>query len=138
LEVAIVPDDGTRKKDDHAAAADLRGDWRAAQRDTVAAKTAASVAAQAVAAAAGAEEAAQETEEAAGVATEAATRAKLAAERAKKTAGQAVESALLMAITAEGDQARADQATSLAEAAETKARERFHADQKEGAPRKST
>lgn len=133
-----MPHDRDRKEDEHGAAPDLRGDWRAAQRDTVAAKAAASVAALAVVAAAGAEEAAQETEEAAGAATDAATRAKLAAERAKKTAGQAVESALLMAVTADGDQARADQATSVAEAAEIKARERFHAEEQQDVPEEST
>jgi hypothetical protein len=130
-----MPDETLKNKDEADRASDLRGDWRAAQRDTVAAKAASSVAALALSAAAGAEDAAQETNLAAGAATDAATRAKLAAEHAKKTAGQAVESALLTAIAAEGDQARADQATSLAEAAETKARKHFYADGVQGSPK---
>lgn len=132
-----MPDDGDKRKDEHHSGSDLLGDWRAAQRDTAAARTAASVAALAVAAAAGAEEAAQDTEAAAGAATEAAARAKLAAERAKKAAGQAAGAALLTTVTTEGDQARADQAISKAEKAETEARERFQANEKKGYPKKA-
>jgi hypothetical protein len=43
--------EGKKLEKKHNSAADLLGDWRAAERDTVAAKTAASVAALAVAAA---------------------------------------------------------------------------------------
>ena len=43
-----------------------------------------------------------------------------------------------MAAVAEGDQARADQAISKAEGAETEARDRFHADEKDGFPSGAT
>ncbi len=52
-------------------ASDLRGDWRAAERDTVAAKAAKQVAELALKAAAAAEEVATEAEEAAAIALEA-------------------------------------------------------------------
>lgn len=116
----------------HRSAAELLGDWRAAERDSVAARAAASVAALAVASSAAAEAAAVETEQAASAATEAATGAKLAAEQATRLAGRAAETALLMAVTADGDKARADLAISEADTAETEARDRFHADEKLG------
>lgn len=127
-----MPDDEGGQADPRHSAAELLGDWRAAQRDTVAARAAASVAALAEAAAAAAQEAAQETEAAAAAAMEAATRAKLAADRAKQAAAHAAEAALILTSTAEGDRAQADQAIAKAEEAENDARARFHADEKKG------
>ena len=90
-------------------ASDLLADWRSAERDSVAAHEAASVAARAVAAAAAAEEAAVDAETAARDATDAAALAKVAAERARAAASQAAEAAQVAATTSEIDQAQADQ-----------------------------
>lgn len=120
----------------HESASELLADWRSAERDSVAAHEAASVAARAVGAAADAEEAAVEAESAAREATDAAVRAKDAAERAKTAASQAAEAAQLAATTTEDDQARADQAVLQADHAEAEARDRFHAAQKEGFPKR--
>jgi hypothetical protein len=119
----------------HGSASELLADWRAAQRDSVAAHEAASVAARAATAAATAEEAAAEAEIAAREATDAAARAKEAAERAKTAATQAADAAQRAAVTTEDDQARADQSVVETEAAESEARDRFHAAQEEGFPK---
>jgi hypothetical protein len=84
----------------HDSAAELLGDWRAAERDTVAARTAASVAALAVAAASAAEEAALEADSAARAAMDAATRAKGAAEHAKRAAAHAASEIGSMTVPA--------------------------------------
>ena len=118
-------------------AADLLGDWRAAERDTVAAKAARRVASLAHTAAAAAEEAANETNEAARLAQEAANRAQAAAERARHAAQAAMEAAQLAAVTGEGDEVRAGQALADAEAAETAARERYHDAEQQGFPKKA-
>jgi hypothetical protein len=102
--------EGKKPDKKHESAAELLGDWRAAERDTVAAKTAASVATLAVAAALAADEAVLEAESAARAAMDAATRAKSAAEHAKNAASHASEAAQIASTTAEGDKARADQA----------------------------
>ncbi len=119
----------------HGSASELLADWRAAQRDSVAAHEAASVAARAATAAVAAEEAAAEAETAAREATNAAARAKEAAERAKTAATQAADAAQRAAVTTEDDQARADQSVVETEAAESEARDRFHAAQEEGFPK---
>ena len=80
----MVAKKGAERK--HDSAAELLGDWRAAERDTAAARTAVSVASLAVAAASAAEAAAAEAESAASAAMDAATRAKSAAEHAKRAA----------------------------------------------------
>lgn len=116
-------------------ASELLADWRSAERDSVAAHEAASVAARAVTAAAAAEEAAVEAESAAREATEAAARAKEAAERAKTAASQAAEAAQFAATTTEDDQARAEQTVLDADRAEAVARDRFHVAQEEGFPK---
>ena len=110
----------------HGVAAELLGDWRAAERDTVAAEAAATVAALTVAAGAAAEEAAMEAEAAARAAMDAALRAKDAAARAKSAAAHAAEAAQMAAVNAEGDKARADQAVTVAAHVEDEARDRFH------------
>lgn len=123
------------KKRDHSSASELLADWRSAERDSVAAHEAASVAARAVTSAATAEEAAVEAESAAREARDAAVRAKEAADRAKTAATQASEAAQLAATRTEGDQARADQTVIDTDDAESEARDRFHAAQKEGFPK---
>jgi len=119
----------------HHSAEELLADWRAAERDSVAAHDAASVAARAVTAAATAEDAAMEAETAAREATEAAARAKDAAERAKAAASKAAETAQKAADTTEDDQARADKTVLDADQAEAAARDRFHAAQESGFPK---
>lgn len=120
---------------EHGSASELLADWRAAQRDSVAAQVAASVATRAATAAATAEEAAAEAALADREATDAAARAKEAAERAKTAATKAAEAAQRAAATTEVDQARADQSVVETAEAETEARDRFHAAQKRGFPR---
>lgn len=130
-----VADEGLPDRE-HGSAAEFLGDWRAAERDTLAAKTAASVAALTVAAAAAAEDAAAEAESAAAAAMDAATRAKSAADHAKKAAAHAAEAAQMASSTALGDKARADQSVQTAERAEGDARDRFHDAEDQGFPKK--
>lgn len=128
--------DTGRPDREHGTAAELLGDWRAAERDSVAAAVAASVAALTVAAAAAAEEAAAEAESAASSAMDAATRATIAAEHAKLAAAHAAQAAHLAASAALGDKARADQAVETAGRAEDHARDEFHDAQDEGFPKR--
>lgn len=120
---------------DHQSAADLLGDWRAAERDTAAAKVAQTVAELALAAAAAAEEAAKETEVAALAALDASKSAQSAADRAKRAATQAAEAASILTAGAIGDKARANHALDDAESAEGRARERFHDAEQRGFPK---
>lgn len=126
------------KGPDHQSAADLLGDWRAAERDTVAAKSAASVAALALKAASAAGEAAVEAEAAVKAALDAADRARVAADRAKKAATQAAEAAHLLTTTAESDKVRANHDVEEAESSETAARDRFHEAEGKGFRRETT
>lgn len=126
------------KDTDRHSAAELLGDWRAAERDTAAAKSAASVAALALRAASAAGEAAREAEAAVKAALDAAERAKIAADRAKKAATQAAEAAQLLATSAESDTSRANHAVVEAESAETVARDRFHEAEGKGFPKEPT
>jgi hypothetical protein len=87
----------------HGLAAELLSEWRAAERDTAAAKLAESVAKLAVEAAAVAEAAAVDAEDAATAAMEAAGRAKEAAVKARDVARWASEGALMTEARAEGD-----------------------------------
>ena len=112
------------KKD--GSAAELLADWRGAERDTAAAKVAATVANLAARSAIATEEAALATEDAALAALDAATRAKSAADRARKAASQAAEAAQILNATAEGDQVRAGLVLTDAELAEKEARDRFY------------
>ena len=107
-------------------AAELLVGWRAAERDTAAAKTAADIAALALAAAHAAEEAAAETEAAAKASAEAVERASRAAGLARTAANSAAHAARLLTVGAEGDKARANHDVEIAEQAERSARERFH------------
>jgi hypothetical protein len=111
---------------EHHSAAKLLGNWRAAERDTIAARGAATVAQLALAAAHAAEDAANETEEAAKAAIEVATQAKGAVEHARKAAAAAAEASQLAMAGAEGDAARADEEVQRANKAETVARDAFH------------
>jgi hypothetical protein len=117
---------------EHGIAAELLGDWRSAERDTVAAKSALAVARLALKAAYSAEAAVRDAEEAVQASMGAAIRARDAADRAKKAASQAAEAAQLAAITAKGDLVRAKQAVGQSEADEAKARGRFGKAQKKG------
>ena len=116
------------KPTDHEGAAELLSDWRGAERDTVAAKSALEVARLALKAAESAEAAVLETEVAVKASAEAAERAKAAAERAKRAASEAAQAAQLLAVTASGDLARAKQ-TKVDEAT---ARDRFQEAQDRG------
>ena len=107
-------------------AAELLAEWRAAERDTVAAGSASRVAAMALEAAAAAEEAADEVGAAASAALEAVERATAAADRAKKAALHAAGAAHLALTAAEGDTAQAKQDLEEARHAEDEARDRFH------------
>lgn len=119
----------------HRSAADLLADWRAADRDAVAARDAAKVASLALAASASAEEAAAEVEVAVEAALEAVERARAAAGRAREAATQAAEAATIALSTAEGDKVRADIQVRATEEAETAAKDRFHEAQAEGFPK---
>jgi hypothetical protein len=119
----------------HHSAGELLGDWRGAERDSVAARLAASVADIALKAASAVEEAAQETEAAAKAALEAADRAQVAADRARRAAHQAAEAAQLLSAAAEGDKVRANHAVEEADTAATTARDRFHDAENQGFPK---
>src|SRR4029079_4454531 len=104
----------------------LATDWRAAGRDTVAARAAARVAGLALEAATAAEKAANEVEAAARGALDAVDKARSAALRAKAAAGQAAEAAQFLLEGAKGDKVRATHDVQVAEAAEGFARDAFH------------
>lgn len=106
--------------------ADLLADWRAAGRDTVAAKAAANVAALALEAATAAEEAANEVEAAARGALDAVEKARSAAASARDAAMHAAAAAALILEGAKGDTDRATRGVNLAEQAESDARDAFH------------
>ena len=110
---------------EHISPSDLLSDWRAAERDTVASRTASKVAQLALAAATAAEEAALEVDAAATAAVEAIERARSAATQARKAATQAAEAAQLAFATAEGAVIRADAVEERAHVAEDAARERY-------------
>ena len=131
VQVVVAEEKGA----DHHSAAKLLGDWRAAERDTVAAKTAASISALALKTARAAEEAAVETEAAANAAQEVAERAKAAASRAKDAATHAAEFARLLSESAQADKVEANHAVNEAADAETVARDRYHDAADEGFPK---
>ena len=108
-------------------AARLLSDWRAAERDSVAARASADVANLASDAAERAARAAQETAEAAKLALEAATRA----ERAARETAEAAR--VLAAASAEEKVVAGDEVTRMA-AAEDAARDAFHEAQEAGFP----
>jgi len=116
-------------------AAELLGDWRAAERDTAASKTAATIAALRLKTAQAAEAAAAATEAAAAAAQEAAERATSASERAKEAASHTAEAARLLSAIAIGDTVDATHAVNEAEAAESTARDRYNDAASEGFPK---
>ena len=117
-----MSDDPTR----HKSTAELLAEWRAAGRDTVAAKAAARIAGLALEAAAAADEAATEVEAAANAALEAVKKARGAADKARKSAKQAAEAAAIVLAGAEGDKVRANHDVETTEHAEADARDAFH------------
>jgi hypothetical protein len=117
-----VPSNPDRPK----TAAELLAAWRAAGRDSVAARAAAGVAELALKAAAAAEEAATEVEAAAEAAVEAVQRARAAATRARAAALQAAEASSLALESARGDKVRANHDVEEADVAESGARDAFH------------
>ena len=108
-------------------AARLLSDWRAAERDAIAAHESAEVATLASAAAEKAARAAQETADSAKLALEAATRAEHAA---RETA----EAASILASGSARAKTLADAEVERADAAEGAARDAFHAAQDSGFP----
>lgn len=117
---------------EHGQAADLLSKWRAAERDTIAAKEAAQVASLAHRAATAAETSAVETEEAAVSAAEVVDLARVGAMKARKAASAAAAAAHMAIASAEGDKVRAALDVEVAQAAEDKAREAFRAAQQRG------
>ncbi len=123
------------KRAAHHSAAELLGDWRAAERDTAASKTAATIAALALKTATAAEAAAAATEAAADAAQEAAERAKSASDRAKEAAKHTAEAARLLSAIAIGDKVEANHAVDEAQEAETAAKDRYNDAASEGFPK---
>lgn len=120
------------KEPGNGTAAELIADWRAAGRDTAAAKAAAEVADLALVTARTANQAASEAEVAAHMTAEAAQRALEASTSAKRAAVGASEAAQHFLSIAEGDKVRADYVVEEAEAAEEEAGDRFHKAQQRG------
>ena len=119
------------KRMDQGSAARLLGDWRAAERDTVAARESAEVATLAATAAQTAERAATETAESARLALEAAT-------RAERAARETADAARIVASSTAADKVAADEGVTLAVADEADARDRFHEAQEAGFPKADT
>ena len=109
-------------------AAELLGNWRAAERDLVAARDTADVAELAAAAAEAALVAATETGEAAHLASE-------AAQRAERSAQRTAEAAEVTAKAARKDQSDAREALSRSTSAETAAGDAYHQAEREGFPK---
>ncbi len=106
--------------------AEALAEWRAAGRDTVAARAAARIAGLALDAARAAEEAANETETAVKAAAAAVDKALQAATSARKAALSAAEAARILLAGAEGDKLRANHEAEASEQAEATARDHFH------------
>jgi hypothetical protein len=109
-------------------AARLLSDWRAAERDAVAAKASADVASLAAGAAETAARAALETAEAAKLALEAAT-------RAERAARETAEAARILSTTAARDKVEAAAQVEQTDAAEMAARDAFQVAQDAGFPK---
>jgi hypothetical protein len=116
-------------------AAELLANWRAAGRDTAAAKTASEVASLALEAAKAADEAAAETEAAASAAASAVDQALKAAASAKRAAEHAAKAAHILLASAEGDKVRANHDLDAAQEAEAQTRKEFHDSELQGFPR---
>jgi hypothetical protein len=126
LEAAMSEDESKRLG--RGSAADLLGQWRAAERDRVAAEESAGVASLAKHAAEEASAAATETSDAARLALEASQRADLAAQRTATAAE-------LASRTASRDSDTAEAAVGNARTAEDAARTAFHDAQEHGFPK---
>ena len=107
--------------------AELLAEWRAAGRDSVAARAASHVAGMALDAAVAAEEAANEVEAAAKAALDSVEKARSAAGKARNAATQAAQAAALLLAEAQGDKVRANNDVELTERAESEARDAYHA-----------
>ena len=115
----------SRKK---GSAAELLGNWRAAERDLIAAKGTLDVASLAANAAQAAVEAAEETSEAARLGAEAASRAQRSAERT-------AEAAAITAEAAQREHATSDGLLESAVKAEKEAGDAYHEAQRQGFPK---
>ena len=115
------------KQGEHLSATELHGNWRAAQRGTVAAREAAATAKKAVLAAQRADVAAIEMHDAAKAAVQAADRMHGAATFARKAAMEAADITGQTAIDATGDLVRADHDVETAISEEQAARRAFEA-----------
>lgn len=121
--------DSETSKAGSGSAAELLGDWRAADRDLSAAKETASEAALAAAAADVAKVAATETGDAARISADAAQRAEASARRTAEAADISAKAARRESIDADGALARST-------SAEADAGERFHEAQDRGFPKR--
>lgn len=124
-----------KERQRHSSAADLLSDWRAAGRDTVAARAAARVAGLALKAATAAEAAATEVEAAARAALEAVEKARDLAATARAASMEAEELAASILEEAGGGKVRANHDVEVAEQAEQEAGEAFHRAEAEGFPK---
>jgi len=115
------------KRLDKGSAARLLSDWRAAERDAVAARASAEVASLAADAAQTADRAAQETAEAARLALDAAS-------RAERAATATADAARIVASTMAAKKVASDDAVTEADAVEAEARDAFHEAQDAGFP----
>lgn len=116
-------------------ASELLGDWRVAERDVVAARTAQEVAARALDAAKVAEEAAAESQKAAQAAVVAAERAQQAADLARQVATEVAEAAATEAAGEERSKSKTNHVLEEAESAESAARDRYHEAEAKGFPK---
>jgi hypothetical protein len=121
-----MADEAGQKLGKHSAA-ELLGNWRAAERDLVAARANANTASLA-------EKAAHEAERAAKETSDAARLSQVAAERAAEAAHRTTEAARMTAMGAAGDRSDADAALEKAERAEAEAGDRFRDAQRHGFP----
>ena len=119
-------------REGHKSAAELLAAWRAAGRDTVAARAAAKVAERALEAATAAEAAATAVDVAARAAQEAVARARELAATARSAAIEAAELAASILEEAAGDKVRANLDVEVADEAEKEAAHDFHHAQAEG------
>jgi hypothetical protein len=109
-------------------AAELLSNWRAAERDRIAAEETLKVAGVAAHAAAEAAKAARDTSDAARLTMEAAQKAELAARRTS-------EAAEMLAKSAGADEGAATEALAKSQRAETEARDVYHEAQEQGFPK---
>lgn len=125
----------SQERNEKKTAAELLGEWRAAGRDVVAARSAARVAELVLVAAAEAESAALAVEQAANAALDAVGKARAAAARATSAAPEAALAANSHLSEAQGDKARANQDVVVTEDAEREAEEAFHDAERKGFPK---